>query len=97
MDMIFPKVLQAIPAKDYTVLAYMNDGTIRKFDAKPLIKKGGVFSPLADVETFAKTLTVLNDTVAWDLSGRRDPADCIDIDPFTIQAQTAVAETDYTA
>jgi|GEM_PF-3560662 len=41
----FPKVLQTVPADGYKVFAYMNDGTVRCFDAEPLIEKGGVFDP----------------------------------------------------
>ncbi|MGN1109098.1 MAG: DUF2442 domain-containing protein, partial [Oscillospiraceae bacterium] len=61
-------------------------GSVRLFDAKPLIEKGGVFEKLRDKAFFAERLTVLNETVAWDVSGNHDPADCIDIDPFTVAA-----------
>ena len=37
----FPKVLQSIAGEDFTVYAYMQDGTIRLYDAKPIISKGG--------------------------------------------------------
>lgn len=84
MTNIFPAVWQAVAGENYTVCAYMNDGTVRLYDAKPLIEKGGVFGALRDKELFEKRLTVLNDTIAWDLSGNRDPADCIDVDPFTV-------------
>ncbi len=30
--------------------------------------------------------TILNDTLAWDLSGTRDETNCIDIDPETLYA-----------
>lgn len=33
----YPEVYQAVAGKDYTVYAYMNDGSVRKFDVKPLI------------------------------------------------------------
>jgi len=46
--------------------------------------QGEVFKPLQDIQTFKNTCTVLNDTLAWDLSGNRNPSDCIDIDPFTL-------------
>ena len=36
--------------------------------------------------------TVLNDTVAWDVSGRYDPATCIDLDPFTVYAAERVSD-----
>ena len=80
MDMI-PKVIQAVAGPDYTVYAYFHDGTVRLFDASPLLKKGGVFLPLRDVDFFRTRLTVLNDAVAWDINGTRDPGTCIDLDP----------------
>ena len=92
MDSLFPKVLQAVPVRGFKVHAYMNDGTLRCMDIKPLIDKGGVFAPLNNPDTFNNALTVLNDTIAWDITGKRDPTDCIDIDPFTIQALPSIKE-----
>lgn len=80
MDVI-PKVTQAVAGEDYTVYAYFHDGTVRRFDAKPLIEQGGVFLPLRDEDFFHTHLTVLNDAVAWDMDGTRDPRTCIDLDP----------------
>ena len=80
----FPVVVQAIAGNDYQIYAYFSDGNIRKFDMSPLIEKGGVFSVLKDKSFFSGKLTVLNDTVAWDVSGNHDPTDCIDIDPFVL-------------
>ena len=92
MESLFPKVLQAVPADGYKVYAYMNDGTMRCVDIRPLIDRGGVFALLSDPDLFTSTLTILNDTIAWDMTGNRDPADCIDIDPFTIQALPVIKE-----
>jgi nicotinic acid phosphoribosyltransferase len=80
----FPKVLQAVPTGNYEVYAYFNDGSVRLVDMKPFIKTDTVFEPLEDLSVFKNKLTVLNDTVAWDLSGIRNPRDCIDLDPETI-------------
>lgn len=80
----FPEVYQAVAGDNYKVYAYMNDGSMRLFDAKPLIDKGGVFEPLKNNETFKNTLTVMNGTVAWDLQGSRDEYNCIDVDPETV-------------
>ena len=88
----FPEVFQAVDAGDFVVHAYMNDGSIRAYDVKPLLEKGGVFEPLRDPGTFSSHLTVMNGTVAWDLTGKRDPNDCIDIDPLEIFACEAVME-----
>ena len=78
---MIPKVVQVLPGSDFTVYVYFLVGAIRARDVKPLFEKGGVFTPLRDEETFRNSLTVLNDTAAWDLDGNRDPSTCIDLDP----------------
>lgn len=83
MDFI-PKVVQAVADERFTVYAYFNDGTVRRLDAAPLLEKGGVFAPLRDPDFFRERLTVLNDTVAWDIDGNRDPCTCVDLDPCEI-------------
>ena len=88
----YPIVVQVLPGDDYSVYAYFTDGTIHLFDVKPLIREGGVFSRIADASFFSGMLTVLNDTVAWDLSGCYDPKSCIDIDPFTVYEAPAVED-----
>ena len=71
---------------------YFHDGTVRLYDASPLLEKGGVFAPLRDDAIFRERLTVLNDTVAWDLDGNRDPAACIDLDPCELYESCPVVE-----
>lgn len=92
MKQYYPVVLQAVPGEEYTAYAYMNDGTVRLVDVKPLIEKGGVFLPLRDMSLFQSALTVMNETIAWDLSGKRNPSDCIDIDPFSIMEMPIVKD-----
>lgn len=81
MEMI-PKVLQAIAGQNHLVYIYFHDGTVRLYDA----------SPLRDDAIFRERLTVLNDTVAWDLEGNRDPATCIDLDPCELYESCPVVE-----
>ena len=88
-----PTVVQALAGDDFTVYAYFSDGTVRKADIKPLIERGGVFSALADREFFEGRLTVLNDAVAWDVTGDRDETRCIDLDPWSMY-ETAVVVSD---
>ena len=88
----WPKVLQVLPTDNFEVYAYLNDGSVRLYDVKPLLKKETVFEPLMDIQTFKNTLTVINDTIAWDMGGNRDPYKCIDIDPFTIFEKAPVAD-----
>ena len=78
---LIPKVVQAVAGEGFTVYAYFSDGTVRLLDAAPLLEKGGVFAPLRDPEFFRDRLTVLNDAVAWDVDGNRDPYTCVDLDP----------------
>lgn len=80
----WPKVLQVVPTDDWQIYAYFNDGAVRLFDVKPLIRKGTVFEPLSDILFFKSKATVINDTAAWDIGGGRDPRKCVDIDPFTL-------------
>lgn len=79
-----PTVVQAIAGDDFTVYAYCNDGAVRLVDVKPLIARGGVFTAISDPVVFKKLLTVMNDTVAWDVAGNRDETKCIDLDPINI-------------
>lgn len=71
------KVIQVVPTKDYKVYIYFVDGKIKLFDAKELIKKG-VFKKLQDIDLFIDSCTVLNDTLAWDVSGTYDPTNCLE-------------------
>jgi len=88
----YPQVVQALPTDNFEVYAYLNDGSIRFYDVKPLLKKNTVFEPLMDIQTFKEKLTVINDTIAWDMGGNRDPCKCIDIDPFSIYEKTPVTD-----
>ena len=78
---MIPQVVQVLAGEGFTVYVYFLDGAIRLLDAKPLLKQGGVFSPLRDEATFRNSLTVINGTVAWDLEGTRNASACIDLDP----------------
>jgi hypothetical protein len=85
-----PKVLQVVPTDNYEVYVYFNDGSVRLYDVKPLIKAGTVFEPLIDIGFFKSKLAVINDTVAWDIGGNRDPHKCVDLDPFVLFEQPII-------
>jgi len=80
----YPKVCQVFPNESYGLYVYFNDGSVRFYDVRHLLNKDTVFEPLQDINVFKSTLTILNDTVAWDLKGNRDERDCIDIDPLVL-------------
>ncbi len=80
---MFPKVVQVIPTRDYSVYVYFEDGKIVCYDMRSMLKKE-VFWPLKDISVFMDACTVLNDTLAWDIQGNRDSASCLDIAPDTL-------------
>ena len=79
-----PEIVQVIPTKEYTVYLYYDDGSVRLYDVKPLIHKGGVFDQLKDQNIFINTCTIMNDTLAWDVAGNYNEWECIDICPDTL-------------
>ena len=84
IKMFWPIVLQVVPTNDYKIYIYFNDGSVRLFDAKPLIQHGTVFEPLADINIFKSKIAIINKTVAWDFEGKRDPCKCVDLDPLVL-------------
>lgn len=88
----FPEVVQVIPTKNFTVYLYFDDGSIKLYDAKELITKG-VFKPLADINLFMDTCTVLNKTLAWTLDKSYDKTTCLDLDATVLyETSTSVTE-----
>lgn len=79
-----PKIFQVIPTKDYTVYVFFDDGKIKLYNAKKLIEKGGIYEILKDIDFFVSRCTILNNSLAWDIDGNRNPEKCIDICPDTI-------------
>jgi len=69
--------------KDYSVYVYFEDGKIVYYDMSKMIEKEA-FRSLRDIDIFIDTCTVMNDTLAWDISKNRDNTTCLDIDPDTL-------------
>ncbi len=78
-----PEAIQVIPTQDFKVYIYFDDGRIKLFDASDLVKSG-VFQVLQDKELFLSSCTVLNGTLAWDISGNYSEEDCLDLDPVQL-------------
>jgi len=88
----WPSVVQVVPTDNFGIYVYFNDGSVRFFDVKPLIKPDTVFEPLNNIVYFKSKLTIINGTVAWDVGGNRDPKKCIDLDPFVLFEQYAIPD-----
>ena len=83
MDEYFPTVVQAVPFDNFYVQVFFDDGKIVEYDVANDLQTD-LFEPLRDIHVFKEICTVMNDTLAWDISGDRDSVNCIDIDPFTL-------------
>ena len=75
-----PEIVQVFPHEDYTVTVYFCDGKIVTYDVRPKLDQG-LFQSLKDISLFTNNCKIMNDTLAWDLTGKDDPSECIDIDP----------------
>lgn len=80
-----PEIVQVVPFPDFTVSVYFADGKIVSYDVKPLLDRG-VFRALSNDRVFFDCCTIMNGTLAWEISGTGDPTSCIDIDPETLYA-----------
>lgn len=78
-----PEVVQVVPHENYQIDILFQDGREVCYDASSLVKKG-VFKVLADKDIFINSCTVMNHTLAWDLSGNRDSTNCLDLDPDSL-------------
>ena len=74
------QVVQVIPKKDFSVYIYFSDGRVKLYNVSPLLNIG-IFKKISNIDVFINSCTVLNNTLAWDLSGQFDPYKCIDLDP----------------
>lgn len=83
MQDYFPVVVQVIPQDNFRVQVFFDDGKIVEYDITKDLQ-GEIFKPLQDIHIFKDTCTVLNNTLAWDITGNRDTTQCIDIDPFVL-------------
>lgn len=88
---MFPKVVQVVPMRDYSVYVYFEDGKIVHYDMSKMIDTEA-FCCLKDIEVFMDRCTVMNDTLAWDINGNWDNTACLDIDPDTLYELPFVSE-----
>lgn len=87
-----PDIVQVVPHENYTVSVFFCDGKTVLYDVKPKLDKG-VFRQLEDLAFFMERCTIMNETLAWDLSGTGDETNCIDIDPDMLYHLEAVDDS----
>ncbi len=79
-----PTLYQVLPTDDFKVYLYYDNGEIKLYDCSFVLDQVGVFVKIKDISKFKELCTIMNKTLAFDISGQRDPYDCIDICPDTI-------------
>ena len=88
---ILPDIVQVVPRKDYTVAVFFCDGKRVIYNARPKLESG-IFRQLKDITFFINNCKIMNDTLAWDLTGDNDVTQCIDIDPYYLYSLKAEDE-----
>lgn len=86
-----PDIVQVVPHPDYTGSVYFVDVKIVVYDIKPKLGRG-VFQTLQNRDVFLNKCKIMNNTLAWDVSGNNDTAGCIDIDLDTLYALEHVTD-----
>lgn len=66
------KIVSVKPNEDFTLFLTFNNGERRILDIKPMLEKGGVFTPFRDYDNFKRVY--LDDTgcVSWDIDPEID-------------------------
>ena len=78
-DDYIPKIYMAAPAGGKKVDCYFTNGAVRRYDVNQAIRMGGVFAPLKNQALFERSLMVMDGVLAFDVTGKRDPYDMVDI------------------
>ena len=79
-----PRLFQVFPTDDFYVYLYYDNGEIKRYDCTWVLEESGVFTKIHDISVFKETCTIMNGTLAFDISLIRDPYTCIDICPDTV-------------
>ena len=89
-----PKLYQVYPTDDYKVYLYYDNGEIRLYDCGWILTETGIYEELHDINVFKDLCTIMNGTLAFDISRCRDPYQCIDICPDTVYENSVKSSKD---
>lgn len=64
------KIVGVVPNDDFTLTICFDNGEERLYNAAPLLKKGTVFEPFAEIENFRRVYVDEDHCIAWD----KDPS-----------------------
>ena len=86
--MMRPYLFQVIPTNDYHVYLYYDNGEIKLYDCSWVLTRRGIFEKIHAIDDFKRLCTIMNRTLAFDISEKRDTYNCIDIDPDTVYQES---------
>ncbi len=89
-----PGLFQVLPTDDYKVHLYYDNGEIRVYDCSFILQEKGIFEKIKDIHNFKRLCTIMNKTLAFDISEVQDPTNCIDICPDTLYKESIVTNKD---
>lgn len=90
--MLRPNLYQVVPTDDYKVYLYYDNGEIKLYDCSWVLEQKGVFEKIHNIEDFKRFCTIINGTLGFDYTEKRDTYNCIDIDPDTVYEESIKAE-----
>ncbi len=66
------QIVTVSPNDDFTLTIGFDNGEKRLYDVGPLLKKGTVFEPFADIENFKRVYIDKQHCIAWDINPEID-------------------------
>ena len=66
------KITAVSPNDDFTLTISFDNGEMRLYDVRPLLKKGTVFEPFMDIESFRRVYIDEQHSIAWDIDPNVD-------------------------
>ena len=92
-----PKLFQVIPTDSFGVYLFYDNGEIKRYDCSWILNKKGFYEKIHDISVFKNLCTIMNGTLAWDISGKRDTSYCIDLCPDTVYEESVKVSQDKIA
>ncbi len=92
--MIRPVLYQVLPTDDFKVYLYYDNGEIKLYDCNFIHAGPMSFDKIKDINEFKRLCTIMNRTLAFDISEERDRCNCIDFCPDTIYEESISVEKD---
>lgn len=92
--MLRPALYQVLPTDDYKVYLYYDNGEIKLYDCNFILENKRLYGKIQQIEDFKRLCTIMNRTLAFDISEKFDPCNCIDFCPDTIYSESVKVDKD---